>query len=157
MGYIKKYIGHDRAVDTEDILQESFMRAYKALEQGTNVKYLRSWFFTTCKNTAINHCNKMVGIKKKALQIGLEVYHDRVREEKEEEIKERVIDSSLSEVANCLPETTRKIVLLRYKYGYSYELISRGVSISKVNVKERATYGIKKIRKLYPENNFIIS
>jgi RNA polymerase sigma-70 factor (ECF subfamily) len=124
------------AGDAEDAAQETFIRAYKAINRYDISRKFSSWLLTIASNYCIDHHrrrklptfsydslpvpdipDKQPGME---TQIVLDERHEMVMELLEE-----------------LNPKDRSAIILRYWYDYSYEEIARSLSLSVSAVKSR--------------------
>lgn len=117
------------AEDAEDLVQETYFKAYKfydKFEQGTNLK---AWLFKIMKNTFIN------GYRKRQSQPPASAFSD-IEESfesslsdeallqtknPEEEVLAKVLDEDVQGALDELPEDYRMVILLVDLEGFSYK------------------------------------
>ena len=120
------------AEDAEDLVQETYLKAYRyydKFEEGTNFK---AWLFKIMKNTFINNYRK----KQQAPTLSdfaeieesfeNQVSEDAARQAKnpEEELLENVLDEDVQQALDKLPPDYRMVVLLADLEGFSYKEIA---------------------------------
>src|SRR5688500_6828349 len=118
--------------DAEDLVQETYLKAYRyydKFEEGTNFK---AWLFKIMKNTFINNYRK----KQQAPALSdfadieesfeTQVNEDTARQAKtaEEELLENVLDEDVQKSLDKLPPDYRMVVLLADLEGFSYKEIA---------------------------------
>jgi RNA polymerase sigma-70 factor (ECF subfamily) len=118
--------------DAEDLVQETYLKAYRyydKFEEGTNFK---AWLFKIMKNTFINNYRK----KQQAPALSdfadieesfeSQVSEDTARQIKnpEEEFLENVLDEDVQRALDKLPPDYRMVVLLADLEGFSYKEIA---------------------------------
>ncbi len=117
------------AQDAEDLVQETYFKAYRyydKFEEGTNLK---AWLFRIMKNTFINNYRKNQRIPPQTdfadLEGGLET---RVREDAagriknpEEEFLTNIVDEQVKEAMDGLPTDYRMAVVLADLEKFSYK------------------------------------
>jgi RNA polymerase sigma-70 factor (ECF subfamily) len=118
--------------DAEDLVQESYLKAYRyydKFEEGTNFK---AWLFKIMKNTFINNDRK----KQQAPALSdfadieesfeSQVNEDATRQIKnpEEEFLENVLDEDVQRALDKLPPDYRMVVILADLEGFSYKEIA---------------------------------
>jgi RNA polymerase sigma-70 factor, ECF subfamily len=118
--------------DAEDLVQETYLKAYRyydKFEEGTNFK---AWLFKIMKNTFINNYRK----KQQAPALSHfadieESFENQVSEEvarqtknPEEEFLETVLDEDVQAALDKLPPDYRMVVLLADLEGFSYKEIA---------------------------------
>jgi RNA polymerase sigma-70 factor, ECF subfamily len=133
--------------DAEDLVQETFLRAYKKYDQfdyGTNIK---AWMFRILRNVAIDNLRK----KDPLLANRNELYNDELfaMPSSQEHIN-NVID--LKDALKRLPPKYRTVVLLRDMEGFSYKEIADILSFPAGTVMSRLYRGRKELCSLISGN-----
>ena len=121
------------AEDAEDLVQETYLKAYRyydKFEEGTNFK---AWLFKIMKNTFINNYRK----KQQAPTLSdfaeiEESFENQVSEDAsrpglknpEEELLENVLDQDVQGALDKLPPDYRMVVILADLEGFSYKEIA---------------------------------
>jgi len=135
--------------DASDLLQETFLKAYRfwdKFEQGTN---LRAWLFRIMKNTYINLYRKEVKEPDKVDYDEIESYYNIIRDESsddndlQEKIFGQLLDDDVSKALESLPEEFRTVVILCDIEGLSYEEIAEFLQIPVGTVRSRLHRGRK--------------
>jgi RNA polymerase sigma-70 factor (ECF subfamily) len=135
--------------DARDILQETFLKAYRfwdKFEQGTNI---RAWLFRIMKNTYINQYRKDVKEPEKVEYEEIEKYYDIIRDEStdstdlQEKMFGQLLDDDVSNALNELPEEFRTVVILCDIEGLSYEEIAEFIQVPIGTVRSRIHRGRK--------------
>ena len=118
--------------DAEDLVQETYLKAYRyydKFEEGTNFK---AWLFKIMKNTFINNYRKRQQSPAFSDFADIEesfesqVNEDTVRQIKnpEEELLENVLDQDVQLALDRLPPDYRMVVVLADLEGFSYKEIA---------------------------------
>jgi len=140
--------------DAEDVLQETFLKAYRAydtFEEGTN---LRAWLYRILTNTYINRYRKQ---QRRPSEVELgelqDVYlYRRLGEEAgasvsaEEEVLDRFVDTDVKDALEALPERFRLPVVLADVDGFSYKEIAAILDIPIGTVMSRLHRGRKALQ-----------
>ncbi len=142
--------------DAKDLLQETFLKAYRfweKFEQGTN---LRAWLFRIMKNTYINLYRKEAKEPDKVDYNEIEKYYDIIRDQNsidndlQTKIFGQLLDDDVSTALESLPEEFRTVVILCDIEGLSYEEIAEFSQIPVGTVRSRLHRGRKLLyAKLY--------
>jgi len=142
--------------DSSDLLQETFLKAYRfwdKFEQGTNI---RAWLFRIMKNTYINQYRKDVKEPDKVEYDEVEKYYDLIRDESsdstdlQEKMFGQLLDDDVSKALDSLPEEFRTVVILCDIEGLTYEEIAEFLQIPVGTVRSRLHRGRKILHtKLY--------
>ena len=129
--------------DAEDLVQETYMKAYRFIDkynEGTNAK---AWLFKILKNAYINQYRKKV---KRPTKVDFEEiisYHDSDDKSKtsyldlREEIFENIMGDEITTEINNLPIDFRTVVLLCDVEGFTYEEISKIIDVPIGTVRSR--------------------
>lgn len=144
--------------DAEDVVQETFLKAYRAyntFQEGTNLK---AWLYRILTNTYINKYRKQ---QRRPSEVELGELQDlylyrRLGEEAgathsaETEVLEQFVDVNIIEALESLPENFRMPVLLADVEDFSYKEIAEILDIPIGTVMSRLHRGRKALqRKLW--------
>jgi len=143
--------------DAEDLVQETYLRAYRAFgsfEEGTN---LRAWLYRILTNTFINsyrskkrrpEVSDVEDIEDLYLykRLGASATADQGRSA-EEELFEHITDSQVKEAIESLPEQFRMAVLLADVEGFSYKEIADMLEVPIGTVMSRIHRGRRALQK----------
>lgn len=143
------------AEDTEDLIQETYLKAYKhydKFERGTNLK---AWLFRIMKNTFINTYRKRQHQPPASAFSDIEEsFESLVSDEAglqvknpEEEILEKVLDEDVQQAIDGLPEDYRMVVLLVDLEGFSYKEAASIMEIPVGTVMSRLYRGRRLLEK----------
>ncbi|WP_236975376.1 sigma-70 family RNA polymerase sigma factor [Membranihabitans maritimus] len=129
--------------DAKDLVQETFLKAYKALdsyEPGTNAK---AWLFKILKNAYINQYRKRARRPTKVDYEDYIGYQDREDQasidfmDLREEIFDNLIGDEVTSAVNSLPVDFRAVILLCDIEGFTYEEISKIIDVPIGTVRSR--------------------
>jgi RNA polymerase sigma-70 factor (ECF subfamily) len=145
------------AADAEDLVQETFLKAYRAFgsfEEGTNLK---AWLYRILTNTFINNYRASKRRPEKADVEDIEdlYLYKRLNElpapgvgrSAEEELLERITDDEVKGAIESLPESFRIAVLLADVEGFSYKEIAEITDVPIGTVMSRIHRGRKALQK----------
>jgi RNA polymerase sigma-70 factor (ECF subfamily) len=131
------------AADAEDLVQDTYLRAFRAADQfqpGTN---LRGWLFTILHNTHLNQrrdrARSPVEADSEAVELASEP-PDRAATP-EEELLRSTMDADLKAALDELPEAFREAVWLRDVEQFSYDEIAKIVQVPIGTVMSRISRG----------------
>jgi RNA polymerase sigma-70 factor (ECF subfamily) len=143
--------------DAEDLVQETFLKAYRAFdrfEEGTNLK---AWLYKILTNTFINNYRAAKRRPEKADVEDVEdLYLYRRLDDlqgagtgrsAEEELFERITDDDVKQAIESLPETFRIAVLLADVEGFSYKEIAEITEVPIGTVMSRIHRGRRALQK----------
>ena len=145
------------ASDAEDLVQETYLKAYRGFagfEEGTN---LRAWLFRILTNTYINSYRSK---KRRPDETELDEVEDfylyrrmggleaaRASRSAEDELMDYFTDAEVQAAIDALPETYRLAVLLSDVDGLSYKEIAEDLDIPIGTVMSRLHRGRKALQK----------
>jgi RNA polymerase sigma-70 factor, ECF subfamily len=142
------------AADAEDLVQETFLRAFRGFhqfEEGTNLK---AWLYRILMNTFINDYRKR---QRQPQTVSDEEIADWYLYSKmaesgaepsaETEVIESLPDEDVQEALSSLPEQFRMAVLLADVEGFSYKEIAEIMSVPIGTVMSRLHRGRKALEK----------
>ncbi len=143
--------------DAEDVVQETYLKAYRAyhtFKAGTNLK---AWLYRILTNTYINRYRKQ---QRRPSEVELGELEDLylfrrlgdpggsgASRSAEEEVLDRFVDSDVREALEALPENFRMPVLLADVEGFSYKEIAEIMDIPIGTVMSRLHRGRKALQK----------
>jgi RNA polymerase sigma-70 factor (ECF subfamily) len=139
------------AHDAEDLVQETYLKAYRhydKFEEGTNLK---AWLFKIMKNTFINNYRKKQRIPPQSDFADVEgALETRVREDAagrikspEEEFLESIVDEQVQTAMDSLPADYRMAIVLADLEGFSYKEIAEILEVPVGTVMSRLYRGRK--------------
>ena len=149
------------AADAEDLVQETFLRAYRAwdrFESGTRAK---SWLFTICRNAFLRqrqHDHRRDEIIQQAARgnggnddtAESVLFMPAYQQDPEGTFFFSVIDGQILEMIRRIPDEFREVVLLSDLEGMSYAEIAQVLDIPVGTVKSRLFRGRRLLQeKLY--------
>jgi RNA polymerase sigma-70 factor (ECF subfamily) len=131
--------------DAEDLVQETFLKAYKyydKFQEGTNLK---AWLFKILKNTFINSYRKKQSRPPQADFAALEGSFESIISDEsfqkikdpEEEVLEQVLDEDVQRALEDLSEEYRMVIILADLEGFAYKEIAEILEIPVGTVMSR--------------------
>ena len=134
--------------DAEDLAQETFIKAYKSLNNFQIKKKFFSWLYTITINLTRNHLKK----KKPLLVENVEdLKSDNLQTDKnnpEIDVIKNEQAQALARSIQRLPIAFREAVILRYYFYLPFEEIARILCISLSGAKMRVYRGLEKLEYL---------
>jgi RNA polymerase sigma-70 factor, ECF subfamily len=143
--------------DAEDLVQETYLRAYRGFEgfrEGTNLK---AWLYKILTNTFINQYRAR---KRRPEQVDLDDTEDfylyrrlggleaaDAQRSSESEVLDQIPDATVKEALESLPEQFRIAVILADIEGFSYKEIAEILDIPMGTVMSRIHRGRKALQK----------
>jgi RNA polymerase sigma factor (sigma-70 family) len=129
LGFCRQMLGSTE--DAEDVLQEVFVNAYRAMLADEREINLRPWLYRIARNRCLNHLRKPSADAQESMDMVPEVDAASTAEKVHNREEFRQI---LSDV-NKLPETQRSALLLREMDALSYEEIADAMETTVPSVK----------------------
>jgi RNA polymerase sigma-70 factor (ECF subfamily) len=138
--------------DADDLLQETFLKAYRfwdKYESGTNI---RAWLFRIMKNSYINRYRKETKEPSTVDYGEVENFYSSIKDastesnDLQETLYGNLLDDDVASAVAELPEDFRTVVILCDIEGLSYEEISEFVDIPLGTVRSRLHRGRKLLR-----------
>jgi len=128
--------------DSNDLVQETYLKAYKHIDKyqrGTNPK---AWLFRILKNAFINEYRKKVNRPTKVDFDDIVKYQEGDQEQSlyqdfRQEIYQNLIGDEVTSAVNALPTDFRTILLLCDVEGFTYDEIAKIVDIPIGTVRSR--------------------
>jgi RNA polymerase sigma factor (sigma-70 family) len=129
LGFCRQMLGSTE--DAEDVLQEVFVNAYKAMLRDEREINLRPWLYRIARNRCLNHLRKPTADAQESMDMVPEVEAASTAEKvhNREEFRQLLTD------VKKLPETQRSALLLREMDALSYEEIAAAMDTSVPSVK----------------------
>lgn len=144
--------------DAEDVVQETFLKAYRAYDSFTEGTNLKAWLYRILTNTYINRYRKKQR-RPSEVELGelqdLYLYkrlgeHSGAQESAEKEALDMFVDEDIIDALESLPENFRLPVLYADVEGFSYKEIAEILDVPIGTVMSRLHRGRKALqRKLW--------
>ena len=147
-----------KPADAEDLVQETYLKAYRGFggfEEGTNLK---AWLFRILTNTYINKYRQQQRRPDESADIddvedfylyrrlgGID--HARISQSAEDQLFELITDDEVKGALESLPESFRMAVLLADVEGFAYKEIAEILDIPIGTVMSRLHRGRKALQK----------
>lgn len=129
LGFCRQMIGSTE--DAEDVMQEVFVNAYKAMIADNREINLRPWLYRIARNRSLNHLRK----PKADAQESMDMVPMTVEGGTAEKVHNREEFRQLLNDVTKLPETQRAALLLREIDALSYEEIAEAMDTTVPSVK----------------------
>jgi len=132
-----------RAEDAEDLVQETFIRVFRALDRYDTERPFAAWIFTIASRLAIDHLRR-----RRVKTVSLTVSEPGSTEERELDVVDPGLrpdevtshaeeEGRAASLIDSLPEHYRIVVLLRHQQDLSYEEIAEALQLPLGTVKAR--------------------
>jgi RNA polymerase sigma factor (sigma-70 family) len=119
----------------EDVVQETFMIAWRDLSKLRDVELLQSWLCGIARNVARGHK------RRSAREVPGEIEEERHGETPLQNLLERDAETSLAELVQRVPSKYREAMLLHYGAEKTVGEVARCLRISEAAVKKRLSRG----------------
>lgn len=141
--------------DAEDVVQETFLKAYRAYDSYTDGTNLKAWLYRILTNTYINKYRKA---QRRPSEVELGELQDLylfkrlgeasgASQSAEADMLDAFVDTDVIEALESLPETFRLPVLLADVDSFSYKEIAEMLDIPIGTVMSRLHRGRKALQK----------
>jgi RNA polymerase sigma factor (sigma-70 family) len=129
LGFCRQMLGSTE--DAEDVLQEVFVNAYRAMLADEREINLRPWLYRIARNRCLNHLRKPTAEAQESMDMvpTVEAASTAEKVHNREEFRQLLTD------VGKLPETQRSALLLREMDAMSYEEIAQAMETSVPSVK----------------------
>ncbi len=142
--------------DAEDLVQDTYLRALRALDQFQEGTNLRAWLFKILTNGFINQYRRRVRSPRSESIDGVEDFYlyqhlidsglQPAASEPEREVLERLVDEDIIRALEELPVPFRQVVLLADVEGFSYKEIADILGIKIGTVMSRLHRGRRRLQ-----------
>ncbi len=140
---------HNRE-DAEDLVEEAFIKAYRAIAKFELGRSFYAWLSRIAVNNAINFLKK----ERRDLLDPIETYEHSLSNGKGNPVQmihEKIFKEKVNAIMAKLPEEHRTILLLRVEENLSYEEISNILKVPKGTVMSRLSRARQKLKELFDE------
>lgn len=138
--------------DAEDISQEVFVRAWKALRTFRGDAKFSTWLYRIALNTAMRHAGKVSGERNRRVEPGPDEPDPLARipadpEQGPEAVAwRRMSQAALRDAVHALPEKHRMVIILHYFEEKTSEEIAEIMGLSVGTIWSRIHYAVKKLK-----------
>jgi len=129
--------------DANDLVQETYMRAFRFFDKFENGTNCKAWLFRIMKNTFINVYRKESKSPEKVDYEEIENFYENIKASNtddahlEKDIYDNLLDDELTEAISNLPEDFRTVIILCDIEGFTYEEIADFVDAPVGTVRSR--------------------
>lgn len=122
--------------DAEDILNESILKAWKAIDKLREAQYIKTWFYKIISNTAITYLKKQ----------GSLVATEDVDLERLDFVEDKYQEDSFESMIRTLPPMYKEVIVLRFFEEMSLCEIASVLDINENTVKTRLYRGLRALK-----------
>jgi RNA polymerase sigma-70 factor (ECF subfamily) len=140
--------------DARDVVQESYLRAYRGLKRFRGDAQFSTWMYRITANCATTYLAKRGRHRHEELSEDMPLDQDRPAGNPEANLDARDRSDTLQQALRRLPPRLRAVVVLRDVYDLPHESIAAELGISESAAKVRLHRARRKLREdLYPLPN----
>ena len=129
---------HD-AGTAEDLVQETFVRAYRAFDRLPDDSRVRPWLHQILANLCVDEANRCRREYDKTGRAAVEVDASRLDLSPEDQLGLDIDDTALGAALAGLPATHRDALEKRFVEGLDYDEIAESTGVSETNVRARVS------------------
>jgi RNA polymerase sigma-70 factor (ECF subfamily) len=122
--------------DAKDVVQEAYLRAYRALKRFRGDASFTTWLYRITANCAATHLGKRNRHRHEDLD-DFEVQDTQPDTDPEEQAEAALLRGRVSEALEALPPRLRAVVVLRDVYDLPHDAIAAELGISEAAAKVR--------------------
>lgn len=135
-----------------DITQESFISAYRALQDFKKKSKFSTWLYTI----TINKCKDYLKSKKPHIPIDdISEMVTSTKENPEEELNKKQLLKGLQKALNALPEDYREVIVLKHIEGLDYREMEAILGVNINALKVRTHRGREMLKRLLKETGVV--
>jgi len=134
--------------DAEDLVEEAFIRAFRAIKRFETGRSFYAWLCRIAVNNAINFLKKERRDKMQSID-KIEYSLTAKKGNPVAMTREKILKEKITTAMAKLPEEYRTILILRVEESFSYEEISRLLKIPRGTVMSRLSRARRKLREIF--------
>ncbi|ODS32244.1 MAG: RNA polymerase sigma-70 factor, ECF subfamily [Candidatus Scalindua rubra] len=139
--------------NADDLVQETYLRAFKFLQENKGISNIKAWLFKILINIFINQYRKDKREPSLVDFDSIESFHESIEEDalmspitENESVLDKLLDDDVKKALEELPDDFRMVILLSTVEGFSYKEISDIVKCSIGTVMSRMYRGRKMLK-----------
>ncbi len=136
--------------DTEDLVEEAFIKAYRSIAKFQTGKPFYAWLARIAINNALNFLKK----ERHANIQPIEWFENSLQSSQGNPVKitkQNMLEERISVAMKKLPEEYRTILLLRVEEDFSYDEISEVLNIPRGTVMSRLARARQRLKEIFKE------
>ncbi len=139
--------------DARDVVQETYMRAYRGLARFRGDAQFSTWLYRITANCANTHLGRRIRHRHDELGDDDTVVDERPEVDPQHRAENELLRGRLREALAALPPRLRAVVVLRDVYDLPHEAIAAELGISESAAKVRLHRARRKLRdELFPDH-----
>lgn len=137
------------AAETEEIVQSTFVKAYKGIKNFCNKSSIRTWLIRIAINNVKNYYRKKKFLSIFSYSADDEVYSEPIDtgSDIEDNVSRRMLMNKINKAIERLPERQREVFVMKHFNGMSISEIGAILSISAGSVKANIFKAVRNLRK----------
>jgi RNA polymerase sigma-70 factor (ECF subfamily) len=147
MVYAKLYLDTGDAHSTEDLVQETYLRAFRSLHQLTDPRGFRAWLMTIGKSTLVDSVRRAGALRRSAPPRAGRDALEGAAAPKGEDAGRAETREKVRAILQSLPEEYRLPLTLRYIDGADYESIQMQLGLSPGSLRGLLYRGLQLLRR----------
>ena len=140
LAYLRRLLGNIH--DAEDVCQDAFLRAYRAVDRLEADSNLRAWMYKVATNTALTFLKRRKQASARAVDMELETIEDGAANS----WRRTELLHSIVRAVSALPPKQRAALMQRQFHGLSYEEIGKALGCTAESARANVYQAIKKLR-----------
>jgi RNA polymerase sigma-70 factor (ECF subfamily) len=150
-------LSRGNAAEAEDLVQDTFLRAYRRWETYERGTHCLSWLFTICRHTAVRrgegkarrmeHLATDLGVADVTLLPRSDLHPDGSELDPEGEFFDGMLDAEVARAIEHLPREYRDAVVLCDLQGYGYGEIAEILGVASGTIKSRIHRGRRRLQR----------
>lgn len=137
--------------DAEDLVQETFLRAFRSWDHYTPGTQAKSWLFTICRNAFLRQRqqdSRRTQVMQEASPNEVPLFMPAYQDDPEGSFFDGIVDETILQHIDQIPEEFREVVLLSDLEGMSYAEIASVLDVPLGTVKSRLFRGRRLLQKV---------
>ena len=136
-----------RRQDVEDIVQETFMRAYES-ERHQKIEYPKSFLFTVARNIALSEIERK-GTRVTSYVSDMQDLNIAAEQNVEDNVDAEQRLSAVLKVVATLPPQCQRVVIMKKILGFSHQEIGRRLQISVRTVEKHLAKALQRCQESF--------
>jgi RNA polymerase sigma-70 factor (ECF subfamily) len=130
--------------DVDDLVQETFIRAFRSVDGWRGEAAFRSWLFTIASNLLRDAYRRRKG----KTMVALEDQPLAANDDPEAQLEGKEAERRLQQGLETLPRLQREVFLLRAQQGMDYDSIAQALSTTPGSARVHYHHAVKKLKEL---------
>jgi len=140
LAYLRRLLGNSH--DAEDVCQDAFLRAYRAVDRLEADSNLRAWMYKVATNTALTFLKR----RKQASARAVDMELDTIEDDGAGSWHRTELLHSIVHAVSALPPKQRAALMQRQFEGLSYEEIGEALGCTAESARANVYQAIRKLR-----------